>query len=330
MLSGFILAVPFLSHYLLNGRKVSLKKYFTRRLTRLEPPYIINMVALFLLFIIVKGYSFSSLLPHLLASLGYQHNLVFGSPSLINSVAWSLEIEVQFYLLVPILSLIFTIKDKIIRRSILVCVALLSIVARLTILPTSGNFDVTLAHYLQYFLMGFLLADFYLIDWKSKPKRDYKWDVIGILAWTGLAIVVHKQIIALIFFPVLTLVSYSAAFRGRIFLWLFSRKFLTITGGMCYTIYLFHYQIISAIGRISLPIGASDVFWKHFLIQSLIFVPIIILICSVFFMIFEKPFMNPHWFKQFRTFLRGHIVKNRILEPSTQADTVTAKEKEYP
>jgi peptidoglycan/LPS O-acetylase OafA/YrhL len=38
-ISGFILAIPFLKQYLNVGKKVNLKDYFIRRLTRLEPPF---------------------------------------------------------------------------------------------------------------------------------------------------------------------------------------------------------------------------------------------------------------------------------------------------
>jgi peptidoglycan/LPS O-acetylase OafA/YrhL len=39
-ISGFILAQPFLRQHLLHGQPVSIKGFFKRRLTRLEPPYI--------------------------------------------------------------------------------------------------------------------------------------------------------------------------------------------------------------------------------------------------------------------------------------------------
>jgi peptidoglycan/LPS O-acetylase OafA/YrhL len=44
-ISGFILGVPFASRYLLQAPKVNLKSYFLRRLTRLEPPYFLALLA---------------------------------------------------------------------------------------------------------------------------------------------------------------------------------------------------------------------------------------------------------------------------------------------
>lgn len=41
VISGFILSMPFANYYLKGQNKPELKKYFVRRLTRLEPPYIL-------------------------------------------------------------------------------------------------------------------------------------------------------------------------------------------------------------------------------------------------------------------------------------------------
>jgi peptidoglycan/LPS O-acetylase OafA/YrhL len=44
VISGFILALPFANSYLKSKKKDNIKSYFTRRLTRLEPPYILIMI----------------------------------------------------------------------------------------------------------------------------------------------------------------------------------------------------------------------------------------------------------------------------------------------
>src|SRR3954468_10746698 len=43
VISGFILAVPFAMHFLGGGPRVKLSRYFVRRLTRLEPPYLLAL-----------------------------------------------------------------------------------------------------------------------------------------------------------------------------------------------------------------------------------------------------------------------------------------------
>lgn len=70
-LSGFVLSLPFASHRLRRPKAVSLRAYFLRRLTRLEPPYALSMLLLFVFSVVYVGKSASALSPHLAASLFY-------------------------------------------------------------------------------------------------------------------------------------------------------------------------------------------------------------------------------------------------------------------
>jgi peptidoglycan/LPS O-acetylase OafA/YrhL len=84
-----------------------------RRLTRLEPPYIIALVIFFIANVwVLHAYSFKSLLPHFFASMAYLHNIIYQSFSWILPVAWSLEVEVQFYVLAPLFFLFFSKTTK--------------------------------------------------------------------------------------------------------------------------------------------------------------------------------------------------------------------------
>src|ERR1017187_10213267 len=51
--------------------------YFIRRLTRLEPPYILNLFICFALVVIAENGNPRALLPHLGASMLYLHNLLY-------------------------------------------------------------------------------------------------------------------------------------------------------------------------------------------------------------------------------------------------------------
>jgi len=87
VISGFVIALPFAKGHLLNTRRPNLRQYFFRRLTRLEPPYIVNLIIRFALLPLATADTYSDLFPHLFASMGYLHNIIYGSMSTINFVA---------------------------------------------------------------------------------------------------------------------------------------------------------------------------------------------------------------------------------------------------
>jgi len=149
VLSGFILCLPFAHHYINQGKKISLKRYYLRRVTRLEPPYFIAMTATFLMALLMHVHPTPILTRSWLASLIYSHNLIFHHPPLITVVAWSLEIEIQFYLLAPLLFRLLA-AGKMLRRFVLICLML-----GIMLMQHHYPEDITTIYgYLQFFLAG--------------------------------------------------------------------------------------------------------------------------------------------------------------------------------
>jgi peptidoglycan/LPS O-acetylase OafA/YrhL len=103
-LSGYILAQAFFKQTAA-GKPISLKKYYLRRLTRLEPPYFVALgMSFFALVFVLHKYSFAELLPHLGLSVLYSNWLFYpGAHPLGLPLAWSLEVEIVFYVLFPLL-----------------------------------------------------------------------------------------------------------------------------------------------------------------------------------------------------------------------------------
>ena len=289
VISGFILGVPFASSYLLGAPKIDLKQYFLRRVTRLEPPYILSLLFWAAILFVVARQSGREILPHLLASMAYLHNLIYNSDSTINVVAWSLEVEVQFYVLVPLLAGIFAIGDARVRRSVIVILMLASAVLGGQLVHT--RLQASVLYYLPLFLAGFLLCDLYVTrrDWKA----SWTWDAAALCGWP--LVWYLSPAWSHILLPFIIVVLYLAAFRGRLCSKLFSNPMITDIGGMCYSLYLFHFLIISSVCRISKPVHFGHNFWAYYLLQAVIVLPVVLILCGAFFLLIERPCMDRDW-----------------------------------
>jgi len=299
VISGFILALPFAAHRLTGAPQPSLRKYYLRRLTRLEPPYFVTLFVLFALAVLVQGRSASDQLPHLGASLLYLHNLIYGSASSVIGVAWSLEIEVQFYLLVPLLTVLFAIPGRGLRRAALAGL-ILSTISMQSILQPNGRVSLSILAYLQFFLTGFLLADFFVASWKQAPTTTFYWDIVSVIGWPLLGLTLRYDSLAHWLFPIFLFALYCAAFRGRLTSRLLSHRSATIIGGMCYSIYLIHYEVISFAGRFLMRLGDGYPVWAYFLIQLTLIGVAIVCTCGLYFLVLERPCMRRDWPQRLR------------------------------
>lgn len=298
-ISGFILAVPFARQYMSNGRKVNLKAYYIRRLTRLEPTYIITLTIFLFASAFVLQNSLQSLWPHYLASLVYSHFFIYGTWSVINPVAWSLETEVQFYLLAPLFFMVFRFGSKWIRRTIIALTILIFTVLlfRLQAFYVQYHLYKSILAYLPYFAIGVLFADFFLYYLRlNLSKRNFTWDVIGIASTVTMFWLNPNNNIAFSLIDIFCLfLVFTSAFKGKLSNYIYTRKAIYIIGGMCYTIYLVHYAFIAFIMEFTSKIGFSGSLLLNLLLQSIFILPLLFIVSSVFFVMFEKPFMYKDW-----------------------------------
>jgi peptidoglycan/LPS O-acetylase OafA/YrhL len=297
VISGFVIALPFAKGYLTADKLPKLRYYFSRRLTRLEPPYIANLLIVCALIPLVTTEKLIDLLPHLLASMGYLHNITYGKASAINIVAWSLEVELQFYILAPLITGVFRIPSKTGRRSLLlVAIIFFSFLSFLT--KGSLRCKLSILCQAQFFLTGLLLVDVYITEWRQNHIKSLRWDVISLVSWgLVIALLFPKQRMGEYFLVAPVFFAYCGAFKGVWSNRFFTSPLIYTIGGMCYTIYLYHFQIISAFGRL---LFRTEVFydlplWLSIMISSLVLVPVILISCTLLFIFIEKPFMKKEW-----------------------------------
>jgi peptidoglycan/LPS O-acetylase OafA/YrhL len=149
--------------------------------------------------------------------------------------------------------------------------------------------------YLQFFLIGFLLVDIFLVDWKESPARSIYWDLVALVGWPLLILILNSKVLSRWFFPGLIFVLYCAAFRGKFVNRIFRDPWITAIGGMCYSIYLLHDTIISAVGRITRGVSAGAPYSLHLFVQLILIGSIILVISSLYFVLIEKPCMRRDW-----------------------------------
>jgi peptidoglycan/LPS O-acetylase OafA/YrhL len=294
VISGMILALPFAQHLLLGSKPVSLRKYYMRRVTRLEVPYIVSMI-LAVLFITVYSHGFpAGSGPHVLASIFYQHNLVYGSISSVNPVAWSLEVEIQFYVLAPLIMQFYRIPNTPLRRGfLLLCVLLISLAQA----PFQGSprFELSILFYLQYFLMGLLVGDVLVLN-NEMMRPSWIWDIVGIAAlgaifWpTGATFWTHALM------PIPIGILCVAAIRSHFLRKTLGNKWVAVIGGMCYSIYLLHFLLIAVLFKVTRhAIFPGAIFLVNYALQLLLTMVPAVAMCTIFFLLVERPCMNPTW-----------------------------------
>jgi peptidoglycan/LPS O-acetylase OafA/YrhL len=70
---------------------------------------------------------------------------------------------------------------------------------------------------------------------------------------------------------------------------------IPVIGGMCYSVYLVHYTIISIFGRYTINLQIGDTYLGNVLFQlGLLLVPVLLL-SAVFYYFIERPFMDGKW-----------------------------------
>ena len=291
-ISGFILALPFARERQSGSQRVSLKHYYLRRLTRLEPPFVVNLLLVFVLLVVVKKESVQSLIAPLLATMTYTHDWIYGELSRINGVTWSLEIEVQFYLLAPLIArFLFGLSPS--RRRTLLGVAIIAMIVSKMVVPVDGSLRLRLGllYVLDHFLAGILVADVFVNDWKESPRRCGAWDLVTLLTLPAL-FAIQRSDVLLHLLPIFSFAALVSAFRGRVSNRILSWWPLVLIGGMCYSIYLYHFFVISLIGRLTMPLAAGHSYAVQILLQAVVIIPITLAVCAVFFVAVERPFMQ--------------------------------------
>lgn len=289
VISGFILGLPFASQYITGGPPVKIGRFYLRRLTRLEPPYVLALLLFYAAAILMHNVhtrepGFGS---SLALRLVYGYFFVKGVPPTLNGVTWTLEIEVQFYLLAPLLAEVFKLKTMPRRLILVATICGFPFLAR--VVPRG---DSCLLGLVQFFLVGFLLADIHSTNAWAGRISARMFDLLG----TGcllVSVLAPETPFLTPFLPWLLGGIFIGALRGDWFTSFLRRPLVSLLGGMCYSLYLLHNPLLSfvtnkvVVNGLSLP--------QAYLRLALIGMPVVLAAGIGYYILIERPCMNPNW-----------------------------------
>lgn len=319
-ISGFILA----SHFIRQQRKgdeFRVGTYFLRRATRIVPPYLVVLLAGYLVLTLTEfrpSFIGSRQVPEsatlsLAASLVYLHGLIFAALPRNFPPGWSLEIEVQFYVFAPLFFILyFRIRDDLLRRSLgglvlLACIGMATLGQLL--FGESPRYYFSLTKYMPYFWAGVWLADLHALSAFGHRAWRAGWDILGLAGLLGLVItgIAHHHVVSSGSFALLDalrvgaiLLLFGGAVRGGRFKAFCSIGWVSFLGGASYSLYLCHMHVMQlvamGIARVLAPASIPAAYAWGLLLA----VPAVLVAGLVFYLVIERPCMNPAWPRQLR------------------------------
>jgi len=279
VLSGFIVTLPFARHHLQGMAAPDLKRYLMRRLTRIEPPYVLALTAYYL----SSGRAGEWFYDYL-AGLFYSHHYLYTTLNPVAPITWSLEIEIVFYVLAPWLTLIYRFRGR--RLLQILLIVLPAWISSHYAAP--GWAQNTFVVMIQYFFAGMLLADLYASGILRRTSK-IAWDLGATAAAIGIGTILAglpgTWVSCYWLTPILIMILFAGILSGRYANWFFRLKPVTIIGGMCYTLYLSHMAVIAVFAWRIKPLVSSPI------VYCLLVIPFMIALAVPVYLLIEKPFM---------------------------------------
>jgi peptidoglycan/LPS O-acetylase OafA/YrhL len=286
------------------------RKYIVRRFKRIAPPYYVLLVATFIVVGIVGfkpeggGRHFDAshvaLLPSLIASFLYSHWLIYGEWPRLFGAAWTLEIETQYYIIAPVLTLIYLdLSNK--KLKVAVGIAAITLTSIIASCLDVGNFWAgTIAKFFPYFFAGMLaleLQDDLRKFVESVPKAVTNVvTVIAVLLYLRLQAPEDGAGIGMFAYYVVNILSVMMMFiavsiEGNILRRICVNRYVVIIGGACYSIYLTHGQAIYLVQGLLYKHVVFEQTYLAMIFNLAVEVPIAIVVGLTFYVLIERPFM---------------------------------------
>ncbi len=268
LLSGFLLMLGFLS-----GRSRRTGPFYAARAARILPSYLLCIFIMLLLAFLVPGNAYSStrhLWTDILSHLSFTHNFFPESYSFtkLNGALWTLAVEVQFYLVFPLLARAFKKKPALTYA----CMTILAFACRYLIATRLSDTSIyvnRLGAMLDVYANGMLAACLYQRLARRPQRAAEAWlsTLIAIACAAGVYLILSRQLarsggenvrMGQLFwrYPLsllgsLFLISGS---RGiRLFRLLLSNRLVRFLSGISFNFYIWHQFIAVQLKKLRIP-----------------------------------------------------------------------------
>jgi peptidoglycan/LPS O-acetylase OafA/YrhL len=285
MITAFLFITKLISA---KNNTINWKKYITSRFFRIFPAYFFSIIVVFLIVAILSNFqSNDSILSNLKNSIGWLF-FTIGGPNDINNitntylidagVTWSLPYEWLFYLILPLIAVLFKIKvsnqNLIIYTFVFIAIAIINHVTFIKFAPFFGGIIAAL-----------------LIQKKSVNFKNTKYSFLFLLLTFFLIYFFNngQDILPLVFSMVLFIIIAS----GNSIFGILSNTYSRLLGQITYSLYLLHGIVLFIVFRfvIGYPQAAQLSDNNYWLIIAGCIVPIV-LISQISYKYIELPFIN--------------------------------------
>jgi peptidoglycan/LPS O-acetylase OafA/YrhL len=307
VLSGFLLGLPFLAWANRTRPFPNLVQFWKRRCLRVLPAYYIQLGLLIVAGFVVSG-AWPVDLHQLLAYLSMEFVFVDGIGPMLNGVWWTLPIEWNYYLVLPLLGLAFA-RARWWLVALGVFVAVLGfrvlcyqlLLANRTIGPVAYPMIIQLPGRLDEFVFGMLAAWFHLRRRAPAPRRDHALLALGIACVIALLLGLDGRgdifatadtrwifTYATCAGASLALIVYAAAARAWLADRLFAGRALAFLGTISYSLYLWHAIVFEVAARSGFAQWAPAASLGRLAVAL---VPIVLVVSWISFRLTEHPFL---------------------------------------
>jgi peptidoglycan/LPS O-acetylase OafA/YrhL len=300
VLSGFVLALPFVRAQLSDAPRPSFRVFFQRRVLRVIPAYFAQLLILIPLALAGKLGDVPSL-PNIAAHLALAHNFSQEYSGAINTPYWTMPIEWDFYLAFPLL--ILWLKPG--RWAWLAGLSIAATIAYRLLIYATPSTRPLLEQFpgrSDQFIFGMIGAYAFLRSAAPDQRRERAADLMALFAVAaaiGLMYLLHYRVEEYfrgewtlytwhtLFGAASAVLLVAVAWNGRIVTAVLANRAMVGLGAISYSIYLWHYPLLLWIKSSGWAEGAA----KHGMMLMLpLALAVVVPVAYISYHFIERPF----------------------------------------